>query len=74
MVKQYQVTVKAVYMEEVWVLADDEEEAEQIARAEFLPEPDLLFSIDIYGLSPWDPKDQLEDIKHEEYRQREVDL
>jgi hypothetical protein len=70
----YNVSVKASYYDDLEIEADDLDDARRKAIQSFSPCPDNLFSIDIYGLSPWDPKDQLEDIKHEEYRQREVDL
>ena len=69
----YTVTIKAVYMEEMTIIADDRDEAERIAMAEFKPDGDNLYTIDVYGLSPWEPDSPLEDILHDQYKQRELD-
>jgi hypothetical protein len=69
----YTVTVKAVYMQEMTILADDMDAAEKLAIREFEPDGDSLFTIDVLGLSPWAPDSHLEDILHEQHRQRELD-
>lgn len=70
---KYTVTVKAVYIQEVEIEADDDLAAESLAIRAFEPDSDSLFSIDVFGLSPWRPDSQLEDILHDQYRQRELD-
>ena len=70
---RYTVTVKAVYIQEVEIEADDDMAAESLAIRAFEPDSDSLFSIDVFGLSPWRPDSPLEDILHDEYRQRELD-
>lgn len=52
------VTVKAVYHEEMEVEGWDVDEAYRNALKDFKPCPDNLFSIDVYGLSPWDGGDE----------------
>ena len=71
--KTYTVTVKAVYVQEVDIEAEDEQIAERLAMRQFEPDADSLFSIDVFGLSPWRPDSPLEDILHDQYRQRELD-
>ena len=71
--KTYTITVKAVYMQEMEVLAEDSVAAESIAIKEFEPDPDCLFSIDVYGLDPWQPTDGREDYEYEISRQKEID-
>lgn len=71
--KTYTITVKAVYMEEMTVLAEDDIAAEHIAITEFEPNPDSLFSIDVFGLSSWRPDSPLEDILRDQDVQRELD-
>ena len=70
---KYTVTVKAVYIQEVEIEADDDMAAEKLAIREFEPDGDCLFSIDVFGLSPWRPDSPLEDILRDEYVQRELD-
>lgn len=70
---KYTVTVKAVYIQELEVEADDDLDADKIAIREFQPDSDNLFSIDVFGLSPWRPDSPLEDILRDEYVQRELD-
>ena len=70
---KYTVTVKAVYTQEMDVFAGDEVEARQIAIADFKPDGDNLFSLDVYGLDPWRPIDGREDYEYEQHRQRELD-
>jgi len=71
--KQYTVTVKAVYMQEVTVLAEDSIAAESLAIREFEPDADSLYTIDVFGLSPWAPEDGREDYEYETQRQKEID-
>ena len=71
--KSYTVTVKAVYIQEVEIMADDDLSAEKLAIREFQPDGDSLFSIDVFGLSPWAPDSPLEDILRDESVQRELD-
>ena len=71
--KKYTVTVKAVYIQEVEIMADDDLSAEKLAIREFQPDGDSLFSIDVFGLSPWRPDSPLEDILRDESVQRELD-
>lgn len=70
---KYTVTVKAVYIQELEVEADDGLDADKVAIREFQPDSDNLFSIDVFGLSPWRPDSPLEDILRDEYVQRELD-
>lgn len=70
---KYTVTVKAVYIQELEVEADDDLDADKVAIREFQPDGDNLFSIDVFGLSPWRPDSPLEDILRDEYVQRELD-
>lgn len=70
---KYTVTVKAVYIQELEVEADDDLDADKVAIREFQPDSDNLFSIDVFGLSPWRPDSPLEDILRDEYVQRELD-
>lgn len=52
---KYEVQVKASYYDELVIEADSKKEAYRIAVQEFKPTSDNLFSIDVYGLSPWEP-------------------
>ena len=70
---KYTVTVKAVYVREIEIEADDEYAARHIAITEFEPEGDDLFSIDVFGLDPWRPIDDREDREYEQHRQRQID-
>lgn len=70
---KYTVTVKAVYIQELEIEADDDLDADKVAIREFQPDSDNLFSIDVFGLSPWRPDSPLEDILRDEYVQRELD-
>ena len=70
---KYTVTVKAVYIQELEVEADDDLDADKVAIREFQPDSDNLFSIDVFGLSLWRPDSPLEDILRDEYVQRELD-
>ena len=70
---RYTVTVKAVYIQEVEIEADDDMAAESLAIRAFEPDGDSLFSIDVFGLSPWRPDSPLEDILHDQYVQQRID-
>jgi hypothetical protein len=70
---KYTVTVKAVYVQEFEVEADDEMSAKHVAITDFEPDGDNLFSIDVFGLDPWRPTDHREDIEYERARQEEID-
>ena len=70
---KYTVTVKAVYIQELEIEADDDIDADKVAIREFQPDSDNLFSIDVFGLSPWRPDSQLEDILHDQYVQQRID-
>ena len=70
---KYTVTIKAVYIQEVEIEADDAMAAEKLAIREFEPVGDSLFSIDVFGLSPWRPDSPLEDILHDQYVQQRID-
>lgn len=70
---KYEVTIKTVYIQEVEVDADDELEAKEQALKQFYPDPAYIFSMDVFGLDPWRPDSPLEDILHDQYRQRELD-
>lgn len=50
----YQVSIKASYYDDLEIEADDVDDARRKAIAEFQPCGDNMFSIDIFGLSPWD--------------------
>lgn len=70
---KYTVTVRAVYVCEMEVEADDELSAKAVAIQQFEPEGDDLFSIDVFGLDPWRPIDDAEDRAYEQYKQQEID-
>ena len=70
---KYIVTVRATYVREMEIEADDEVAARHIAIGEFEPDGDDLFSIDVFGLDPWRPIDDREDREYEAYRQEKLD-
>lgn len=51
---KYEVQVRATYYDDLVVEADDKEEAYRIAIKQFEPCSDNIFSVDVYGLSPWE--------------------
>lgn len=53
--KKYSVSVRATYYDDIEVEAEDSMEAYKKAIKQFSPNSDNLFSIDVYGLSPWEP-------------------
>ena len=69
----YTVTVRATYTREMRIEAADEVEARLLSIKQFRPEPDDLFSIDVFGLDPWRPIDDREDYEYEQQRQKELD-
>ena len=69
----YIVTVRATYTREMRIEAADEVEARLLSIKQFRPEPDDLFSIDVFGLDPWRPVDDREDREYEAYRQEKLD-
>jgi len=71
--KKRTVTVKAVYMEELEVEGCDVDEAYRAALNDFKPCSDNMFSIDVYGLSPWDGGDEGDPDAYDKYRQAEID-
>ena len=70
---KYTVTIRATYVQEMDVFADDEQSARHIAIQAFEPDGDNLFSIDVFGLDPWQPVDGREDYEYETARQKEID-
>lgn len=50
---KYTVSVKASYYDDLEIEADDVDDARRKAMKEFVPTPDNMFTIDIYGLDPW---------------------
>ena len=70
---KYMVTVRTTYVQEMEIEACDEIEAKQIAMKEFYPDPDFIFSMDVFGLDPWRPIDDAEDRAYEKCRQEELD-
>ena len=70
---KYEITVRTTYIQEMGIEADDEIEAKKIAMEEFYPDPDFIFSMDVYGLDPWRPIDNREDYEYETARQKEID-
>lgn len=70
---KYTVTVRATYVREMEIEADDEVSARHLAITEFEPDGDDLFSIDVFGLDPWRPTDGEEDVKHDQWKQQEID-
>ena len=52
----YSVSIRATYYEDVEIEADDKDEAYRIAVQTFEPCGDNCLSIDVYGLSPWEPE------------------
>ena len=71
--KKHNVTVKAVYYEDMEVEGCDVDEAYRNAMREFKPCADNLFSIDVLGLSPWDGGDDGDPHSYDKYRQAEID-
>ena len=71
--KSYTVTIRAVYVREMEIEAEDEVSARHLAIMQFEPEGDDLFSLDVFGLDPWRPIDGREDYEYETYRQMEID-
>lgn len=70
---KYTVTVRTTYVQEMEIEADDEIEAKKTAMKEFCPDPDFIFSMDVFGLDPWRPTDGREDYEYETHRQKEID-
>ena len=70
---RYTVTVRATYVREMEIEADDELAARHLAIGEFEPDDDDLFSIDVFGLDPWRPIDGREDYAYDIYKQKELD-
>ena len=70
---RYTVTVRATYVRELEIEAEDDVAARLEAIRAFEPEPDDLFSLDVFGLDPWRPIDGREDYEYETYRQMEID-
>lgn len=70
---KYTVTVRTTYVQEMEIEADDEIEAKKIAMKEFYPDPDFIFSMDVFGLDPWTHTDSREDYEYEIHRQKEID-
>ena len=62
---KYTVTIKAVYIQEVEIEADDDMAADKLAIRAFEPDADCLFSIDVFGLDPRRPTDGREDYEYE---------
>lgn len=52
----YNISVRATYYEDVEIEADDKDEAYRLAVQKFAPCGDNCMSIDVYGLSPWEPE------------------
>jgi hypothetical protein len=71
--KVYTVTVKTVYIQEMNIMAEDSLEAERVAREEFAPDPDCIYSMDVFGPDLWEPDSELEDILHDQYVQTRID-
>lgn len=70
---KYTLTVRATYVRELEIEAEDDVAARLEAIKAFEPEPDDLFSLDVFGLDPWRPIDGREDYEYETYRQMEID-
>ena len=70
---KYTVTVRATFVREMTVEAEDEIVARAEAIQQFEPDTEDLFSIDVFGLDPWRPVDDAEDRAYEQYRQEELD-
>ena len=70
---KYTVTVRATYVREMEIEAEDDMAARHVAIGEFEPDGDDLFSIDVFGLDPWQPTDGREDYEYEIRRQKELD-
>lgn len=71
--KTYTVSVRATYYDDLTIVADSKEEAYKLAVQSFEPTGDNCMSIDVFGLSPWEPENNDEDYAHEQRRQREID-
>lgn len=70
---KYDITVRATYIREMTIEADDEVEAKRIAIEMFNPDSDSVFSMDVFGLDPWRPIDDREDRLYEQRKQQEID-
>lgn len=55
MMAKHMVTVRATYVQELVVEADDDQEVRRVAMREFAPNSDNLFSMDVFGPDPWQP-------------------
>jgi len=69
----YNVSVRATYYDDLQIEADSKEKAYELAVKSFEPTGDNCMSIDVFGLSPWAPENNDEDVAHEQQRQREID-
>ena len=70
---KYQVSVRAIYYDDLEIEACDADEAHRLAIQAFSPCSDNMFSIDVYGLSPWDLYDEGDPHAYDKYKQAEVD-
>lgn len=50
---KYNVSVRAVYYDDLEIEADDVDDAHRKAIEQFVPCGDNMLSVDVYGLSPW---------------------
>ncbi len=69
----YTVSVRATYYDDLTIVADSKEEAYKLAVQSFEPTGDNCMSIDVFGLSPWEPDNNDEDCAHEQQKQRGID-
>ena len=70
---KYTVTVKIAYVQEVEIDADDADDARRTAIDQFDPTEAEVFSVDVFGLDPWQPTNNDEDYAYETARQKEID-
>lgn len=63
---KYNVSIKASYYDDLEIEADDKEHAYRIAVQTFNPCSDNCMSIDVFGLSPWEPEGNPNEV--DEYR------
>ena len=70
---KFEITIRATYIQEYEIEAEDDIEARLLAAKQFTPDSDCITSMDIFGLDPWLPTDGREDYEYETKRQREID-
>lgn len=70
---KYTVTIRATYIQELEIEAEDYLAAKVNAIKEYEPDPEALFSIDAFGVEPCAFMDGREDYEYEQQKQKELD-